>query len=267
MIYLHETHDVIGGKMDDFSESMRTRWRPLVERDGLARVLWFFKLATGTNVSYQAISITAVKDWQSWGTIVNRMVTDPEWKAWDHEVAGFRRDVESRILLTNPKSPLQEVDFASVEAPAADSGLPSVYLHDTGWPYPGLMDEYVDALHSILEPQMEAVKPYVITVAAGWRTSPGALRAVLLHHHRRRAGAAARRVDGRGAQVPRQVGEQDPPHRRLVPHEVGRGNRPRYGHEIAYDPLCRRACGQGLDKVLYSEQGGGREGALSAMVY
>ncbi len=176
MIYLHETHDVIGGKMDDFSESMRTRWRPLVERDSLARVLWFFKLATGTNVSYQAISITAVKDWQSWGTIVNRMVTDPEWKAWDHEVAGFRRDVESRILLPNPRSPLQEVDFASVEAPAADSGLPSVYLHDTGWPYPGLMDEYVDALHSILEPQMEAVKPYVITVAAGWRTSPGAGR-------------------------------------------------------------------------------------------
>ncbi len=173
MIYLHETHDVIGGRMEDFSEAMRTRWRPLIERDGLARVLWFFKLATGTNVSYQAISITAVKDWQSWGAIVNRMVTDPEWVAWDHDVAQYRRDVESRILLPNPKSPLQEVDFASLEAPANEGGLPSDYLHDTGWPYPGMMTEYVDALHSILEPQMEAVKPYVITVAAGFRTAPG----------------------------------------------------------------------------------------------
>jgi hypothetical protein len=172
MIYLHETHDVIGGKMDDFSESMRTQWRPLIEKDGLARVLWFFKLATGTNVSYQAISITAVRDWQSWGTMVERMVADPNWRAWNRDVCQYRRDVEAKLLLPNPRSPLQEVDFTSVEAPA-DDDLPSVYLHDTGWPYPGLMDEYIEALHTVLEPQMEAVKPYVITAAAGWRTCPG----------------------------------------------------------------------------------------------
>jgi len=35
------------------------------------------------------------------------------------------------------------------------------------------MDEYIEALHTVLEPQMEAVKPYVITAAAGWRTCPG----------------------------------------------------------------------------------------------
>ena len=172
MIYLHETHDVIGGKMDDFSESMRTQWKPLIERDGTARVLWFFKLPHGTNVSYQAISITAVKDWQSYGAIVDRSLKDADWKAWSKEVCQLRRDVESKLLLPNPKSPLQEVDLGFAEA-KSDDGMPSLYLHDTGWPYPGLMDEYIDALHTVLEPQMEEVKPYVITAVAGWRTCPG----------------------------------------------------------------------------------------------
>ena len=173
MIYLHETHEVIGGKMDDFSEAMRSQWRPLIEHDGLARVLWFCKVPHGTSVSYQAISITAVKDWQAWGAIADRSLSDPNWKAWNNDVCQYRRDVVGKLLVPNARSPLQDVDLSTVEAPA-DDGIPSVYLHDTGWPYPGLMDDYVDALHSILEPQMEAVKPYVITVAAGWRTSPGA---------------------------------------------------------------------------------------------
>jgi hypothetical protein len=156
MIYLHETHDVIGGKMDDFSESMRTHWKPLMERDGTARVLWFLKLPHGTNVSYQAISITAVKDWQSYGAIVDRSLNAADWKAWSKEVCKYRRDVESKLLLPNPKSPLQEVDLGFVEA-QSDDGMPSLYLHDTGWPYPGLMDEYIDALHTVLEPQMEEI--------------------------------------------------------------------------------------------------------------
>jgi len=182
MIFLHETHDVIGGRMDEFSESMSTRWRPMIERDGLARVMWFFTLAHGTNVSYQAISITAVRDWTSWGTLVDRMVAEKDWRTWLRDVCLARRDVESKILLPNPKSPLQEIDLTSVEAPG-DDGVPSLYLHDTGWPYPGLMEDYIDALHTILEPQMEAVTPYVITAVAGWRTCPGTGRfheAVLL---------------------------------------------------------------------------------------
>jgi len=128
MIYLHETHEVIGGKMDEFSEAMRDQWRPLVERDGLARVLWFFKVPHGTSVSYQAVSIAAVRDWQSWGTIVERTVNDPAWKQWNRDVCQYRRDVVSKLLLPNPRSPLQEVDLASVEAPA-EEGMPSVYLH------------------------------------------------------------------------------------------------------------------------------------------
>ncbi len=175
MIYLHETHEVIGGKMDEFSEAMRDRWKGLIEKDDLARVLWFWKLPHGTNVSYQAISITAVRDWQAWGRIVHSMVEDGDWRSWNKDVCRYRRDVVSKILLPNPRSPMQEVDFSSVGG-QEDDEMPALYLHDTGWPYPGLMEEYIDALHGVLEQQMAEIQPPVITAVAGWRTCPGAGR-------------------------------------------------------------------------------------------
>ncbi len=172
MLFLHEIHDIVGGKKEDFSEALRTQWKPLIERDDLARVLWFFHHAVATSVSYQAVSITAVKDWQAFGTIMDRILTDPDWKVWDRAVSKLRKDVTGKVLIPNPLSPLWDVDFSKVGT-EPDAGVPSVYLHDTGWAFPGMMDEYVDAWHTMLGPQMEAVQPPVITITAGWRTCPG----------------------------------------------------------------------------------------------
>lgn len=172
MIYLHEIHEIVGGKKEKFSEAMRSQWKPLIERDGLAKVLWFFHHAVGTSVSYQAVSIAAIRDWQAWGTIVERFVNDPTWKKWNQDVCQYRKDVVARLLLPNPLSPLQEVDFDQVGV-ALDDDMPAIYLHDTGWPYPGKMEEYIEALHTVLEPQMAAVQPPVISIAATWRTCPG----------------------------------------------------------------------------------------------
>jgi hypothetical protein len=128
-----------------------------------------------TNMSYTAVSITAVRDWQSYGILVDRMVNDPAWKEWNRDSWQYRRDVVSKILLTNPLSPLQEVDFNSAW-PATDEGTPALYLLDTGWPYLGKMDEYAEALHKVFQAQVAAIQPPVITVEAGWRTCPGSGR-------------------------------------------------------------------------------------------
>jgi len=175
MIFLQEIHEVIGGKMEEFSEAMRDRWKPLIEKDDLARVLWFWELTMMTSLSYTAVSITAVRDWQSWGTLVNRMVSDRKWKKWNRDVCQYRRDVVSKMLLPNPLSPLQEVDFASVGT-APDDGTPGLYLLDTGWPYLGKTEEYIEALHKVYQAQVAAIQPPVITVVAGWRTCPGSGR-------------------------------------------------------------------------------------------
>jgi hypothetical protein len=42
MLYLHETHQIAGGKTREFAEAVRTRWRPLVEERNEARLLWYW---------------------------------------------------------------------------------------------------------------------------------------------------------------------------------------------------------------------------------
>ena len=110
MIYLHEVHEVLGGKMEEFSDALRTRWRPLLEEDGQARLLWYWELTHGTGPSYQAVSIAAVRDWTTWGTLAeSRRARD-----WQREACALRREVTAKILLPTPWSPLPEPDLTPI---------------------------------------------------------------------------------------------------------------------------------------------------------
>jgi len=166
MIFLHETHDVVGGKMDEFGEAVRTEWCPLVEEAGTARLLWAFELTHGTGASYQAITITAVRDWSVWGALAER--GDARARDWRRRSGALRHEVTAKLLLPAPWSPLREVDLRSA---AAVDGPPALYLHDTGWPFPGGIDDYVDALGSIYYPQV--LQSRMISVEACWRVAPG----------------------------------------------------------------------------------------------
>src|SRR4029450_9023942 len=82
MLFLHETHEVTGGRMEEFGAFMRDEWRPLVEAEGSARLLWCWELTHGTGASYQAITVTGVRDWTSWGALAARMQEEPRWRDW-----------------------------------------------------------------------------------------------------------------------------------------------------------------------------------------
>ena len=77
MLFLHETHEVIAGKTDVFEEALQTVWRPWIEERNEARLCWLWHHTHGTGPSYQAVSVTAVRDWATWGTLVERARTDP----------------------------------------------------------------------------------------------------------------------------------------------------------------------------------------------
>jgi hypothetical protein len=166
MIFLHETHDVVAGKMEEFGAAMRERWLPLLEDGGNSRLLWAFELTHGTGVSYQAVTITAVRDWATWGALADR--DDARMRDWRRHAGSVRNDVTAKLLLPAAWSPLQEVELGKA---ARDEGPPALYLHDTGWPFPGRIDDYVDALGSIYYPQIKHTK--MITIEACWRTAPG----------------------------------------------------------------------------------------------
>jgi hypothetical protein len=176
MIFLHETHDVVAGKMEEFGEAIRAHWRPILEEDGTARLLWAFELTHGTGVSYQAVTITAVRDWATWGSLAER--DDARLRDWRRRSGSVRHDVTAKLLLPAAWSPLGEVELRPT---APTDGPPALYLHDTGWPFPGRLDDYVDALGSIYYPQVRQSR--MISVEACWRTAPGTGRqheAVLL---------------------------------------------------------------------------------------
>ena len=164
MLYLHETHEVIGGKMAEFEALVQESWLPALERSGLGRLLWFWHHTHGTGASYQAISLTAVRDWQAWGELVARVAQSDDFAPWNREVWRFRREVVSKLLLPTEWSP-------SLPDTTAASTTPTLYLHDTGWPYTGKVDDYVAALGSIYYPQVRQSR--MISVEACWRTCYG----------------------------------------------------------------------------------------------
>lgn len=174
MICLHEVHEISGGRMAEFEESFRRGWLPAVEEGRRARLLWFWHHAHGTGPSYQAVSITALRDWQALGDLVARTRGDRELRRWLADVGELRREVTSKVLVPAAWSPLQPIDWdAAAEAAAAE---PALHLHDTGWPFPGRLEAYLDALGSVFHPATKSSA--MISVEACWSVAHGTGR----HH-------------------------------------------------------------------------------------
>jgi hypothetical protein len=172
MIFLHETHEIVGGKTAAFESAFRAEWVPLVEAGGGARLLWYWHLTHGTGASYQAVSLTAVRDWATWGEMAARMRASPDGRRWREASASLRREVVGKLLEPVAWSPLQDVELGVATVP--DSADTNLYLHDTGWPYPGKLDAYVEALGSIYFPQTRGSR--MIRVDACLTVCPGSGR-------------------------------------------------------------------------------------------
>jgi len=164
VIFVHEVHDVAGGKMAEYAEAVRTGWQRVIGERGQARLLWYWELTHGTGASYQGVSLTAVRDWAAWGDLAARAAD------WRREVAPLLRDVTAKILLPVPWSPLVDVDLAA-EPAAREVERPALYLHDTGWPFAGQLDAYVAALGDVYLPQIRRTR--MISIAGCWTVAPG----------------------------------------------------------------------------------------------
>ena len=175
MLYLHEIHEVAAGRAGAFEDLVREVWRPWMEERGEARLCWFWEHTHGTGPSYQAVSLTAVRDWATWGAIVERSRTDPRFAEWKRRVGEVRRDVTQKLLLPTTWSPLQTVDLSAASVPTT-TDTPTMHLHDTGWPFPGKLDDYAAALGAVFHPQVQQSK--MISVEACFTVAPGTGR----HH-------------------------------------------------------------------------------------
>lgn len=146
MLFLHETHEVVGKREDDFETAIRDEWMPTLAETDYARLLYFARRAHGTGMSYRIVTVTAVADAAAWGEL-DRRVRGGDLQSWMRKLDELRYDVTGKLLVPVHWSPLQEVDLDAVPTDGR-SHEPSLFMQDTGWPYSPL-DDYIQAWHDI----------------------------------------------------------------------------------------------------------------------
>ena len=148
MLFVHEVHQVVGTKEDEFEAAYRDGWMPLLAKDDDARLLWYANHAHGSGVSYNVVTITAVRDGAAWERLARRL-QQGDLQAWVRETDTYRHDVTGKVMLPVYWSRIQEVDFDEVPTDGAEHEL-SLFMEDTGWPYVPI-DDYIkmwDELYS-----------------------------------------------------------------------------------------------------------------------
>ncbi|MGH3636288.1 MAG: hypothetical protein ACRDTS_19805, partial [Mycobacterium sp.] len=140
MLFLHETHNVVGAREDEFEAAYREGWMPTLAKEDTARLLWYTNHAHGSGVSYNVVTITGITDGAAWERLASRAQSG-DLKSWMQELDHLRHEVTGKILMPVEWSPLQSVDLATVPTDGATHPL-SLFMEDTGWPYAPL-DDYI----------------------------------------------------------------------------------------------------------------------------
>lgn len=154
MLFLHEVHTVLGRKEDEFEAAFRDHWMPTMAKTEYARLLWYTNHAHGSGVSYNVVTVTAVRDGRSWEDLARR-VQRGDLQAWMREVDTLRHDVVGKVLVPLHWSPVQAMDLDAVPADGRRHDL-TLYMEDTMWPYPGRLQDYIDASGSVYSKSLGA---------------------------------------------------------------------------------------------------------------
>ena len=73
MLFVHETHHVVGSREDEFEAAWREGWMPLLGEGDDARLLWYCHHAHGSGPAYHVVSVTAVRDGAAWERLARRL--------------------------------------------------------------------------------------------------------------------------------------------------------------------------------------------------
>lgn len=140
MLFLHETHQVVGTREEEFEAAYREGWMPTLAKDDSARLLWYTNHAHGSGLAYNVVTITGISDGAAWERLAHR-TQNGDLKPLMRELDHARHNVTGKMLLPVEWSPLQTVDLATVPTDGATHPL-SLFMEDTGWPYAAL-DDYI----------------------------------------------------------------------------------------------------------------------------
>ena len=177
MLFLHEVHEVVGAREDAFEDAFRSGFMPALGAGCDARLLYFLHHAHGSGVSYNVVTISALRDAAAWGHLVER-VDSGDLRDWARAMDTLRHDVTAKLLIPLPWSPLQSLDLAAVPVSGEEHEL-SLFMEDTVWPHEGLLETYVERAGSHYMKEMEANQREgggLLEIQAGLRTAFGSGR-------------------------------------------------------------------------------------------
>jgi hypothetical protein len=141
MLFMHETHRVIGRHASAFEDLYRHQWMTELARSDDARLVWYLNHAMGSGPAYQVVTITAVADGAAWEDLAQRMLAG-DLSELTANLDAYRYEVDGKLITPVYWSALQELDLATVPTDGSEHDL-SVYMQDTGWPDAPL-DDYIE---------------------------------------------------------------------------------------------------------------------------
>ena len=164
MLLMHEVHKVKGAEEDAFEAAFRDGWMPLLAAGDDARLLWYANHAHGSGMSYQVVTVTAVRDAAAWGRLVDR-IGHGDLQGWMRDLDLLRHDVTGTLQVPLPWSPMLDVDFASVPTDGRVHE-PTMYMEDTMWPYEGRLDDYIEACGKVYSRSLQYDDPFIAIESA-----------------------------------------------------------------------------------------------------
>ncbi len=177
MLILRESHRVRGAREDEFEAAVRDAWLPALAQGDVARLLYFLHHAHGTGISYHAVTYTWLRAAAAWGRLAQR-VDAGDLAPLQVELDELRYDVEAKLLVPLPWSPLQEIEIDAVPREPSDHAL-SLFMEDTIRPEPGRLEAYVEmAGRQYLKAYEESFPdtPRLLDIQATFRTAFGSHR-------------------------------------------------------------------------------------------
>ena len=153
MLLLHEVHTVAGRHEDEFETAFREGWMPTLGKTENARLLYYLKLAHGTGRAYHHVTITAVRDGNTYEQLAMR-VQDGDLRAWAADIDRYRHEVKGKLLLPVAWSPMRTLELASVPIDGREHE-PALFMEDSAWPHEAMLDAYLEAARTHYAPSLE----------------------------------------------------------------------------------------------------------------
>jgi hypothetical protein len=170
MLFMHEVHKVRGRAEDEFEAAFRQGWMPTLGAGDEAGLLWYTNHAHGSGPAYTLVTVTAVRDGGAWERLARR-IQRGDLRQWMRDVDELRYDVDAKLLMALPWSPLQDVPFDEVPVDGREHEL-TLYMEDTVWPFEDKFGEYIDRCGEVYSKSLDRPAS-MLTIQAAFQPALG----------------------------------------------------------------------------------------------